>query len=190
MLPSILFDWFQKLGDVLLTLLKNVAKFAINVGEKIIQAIKWIYNKIKTWAEKHPVAFKVIVIVVTIFIILIICCACAQAQARGQEVPHPLIDAAIGTLRQFKDSVTDNQVRMKAIAWLVDMKNGTTKDASVYGPQAINLAKSSMEVCMKAAKPESGISPEFLQNLVEQGSQITKATIEQGSGASRVILGN
>ena len=33
------FDWFEKLGNVLLTLLKNVIKFGITIGEKIIGAI-------------------------------------------------------------------------------------------------------------------------------------------------------
>jgi hypothetical protein len=185
------FDWFQKLGNVLLTLLKNVAKFAINIGEKVIGAIKWIFNKIKDWAEKHPVAFRVIVITIIVFIILIVCCASAYAQSKGGPPPSPFINTAIGWLRDLnpKDG-GDPTVRMKAIAWLVDLKNGTTHDASVYGAEAIQLAKVSMKTAAEGIKPDSGISPEYLMGLAEKGSEITKYYISEGAGHSRVILGN
>jgi len=184
------FDWFQKLGNVLLTLLKNVAKFAISIGEKLIGAIKWIFNKIKDWAEKHPVAFRVIVITIIVFIILIVCCASAHAQSTGGEIPSPLINTAIGWLRDLAPKDGDPTVRMKAIAWLVDLKNGTTHDASVYGAEAIQLARASMKVASEGIKSDSGISTEYLMGLADKGAEITKYFIQEGGGSARVILGN
>lgn len=184
------FDWFKKLGDVLLTLLKNVAKFAINIGEKVIGAIKWIFNKINDWAEKHPVAFRVILITVIVFVILIVCAASAHAQSTGGEIPSPLINTAIGWLRDLAPKDDDPTVRMKAIAWLVDLKNGTTHDASVYGAEAIQLAKASMKVASEGIKPDSGISTEYLMGLADKGAEITKYFIQDGGGHSHIILGN
>ncbi len=184
------FDWFQKLGDILLTLLKNVGKFLVDIGEKVLGAIKWIFNKIKDWAQRHPVAFRIIVITVIVFVILIICCASAYAQAKGKPIPNPLIDTTIGWLRDLAPKDGDPTVRMKAIAWLVDLKNGTTHDPSVYGPEAIQLAKVSMKTAAEGIKPDSGVSPEYLMGLAERGSEITKYYISEGAGRSHIILGN
>ncbi len=185
------FDWFKKLGDVLLTLLKNVIKFGITIGEKMIGAIKWILNWINDWADKHPTAWRIIIITVVIFILFIVCASSAHAQKTGGEPPVTLINTAIGFLRDhIHGHLNDDSIRMKAIAYLVDLKNGTAHDPSVYGKDAIELAKQSMEHMPKMARSDSGISSEQIQDLVNKGAEVTKYFIETGNGGGKVILGN
>ena len=185
------FDWFKKLGDVLLTLLKNVIKFGITIGEKIIGAIKWILNWINDWADKHPTAWRIIIITVIIFILFIVCASSAHAQTTGGNPPVTLINTAIGFLRDhIHGHLNDDSIRMKAIAYLVDLKNGTAHDPSVYGKDAIELAKQSMEHMPKMTRSDSGISSEQIQDLVNKGAEVTKYYIETASGGGKVILGN
>jgi hypothetical protein len=185
------FDWFKKLGDVLLTLLKNVIKFGITIGEKMIGAIKWILNWINDWADKHPKAWRIIIITVIIFILFIVCASSAHAQTTGGKPPVTLINTAIGFLRDhIHGHLNDDSIRMKAIAYLVDLKNGTAHDPSVYGKDAIELAKQSMEHMPKMTRSDSGISSEQIQDLVNKGAEVTKYYIETASGGGKVILGN
>ena len=185
------FDWFEKLGNVLLTLLKNVIKFGITIGEKIIGAIKWILNWINDWADKHPTAWRIIIITVIIFIVFIVCASSAHAQTTGGDPPVTLINISIGFLKEnMRGHLNDDSIRMKAIAYLVDLKNGTSHDPSVYGKDAIDLAKQAMESMPKMARSDSGISSEKIQDLVSKGAEITKYFIETGNGGGKVILGN
>jgi hypothetical protein len=81
-------------------------------------------------------------------------------------------------------------IRMKAIAYLVDLKNGTSHDPSVYGKDAIELANQAMNNMPKMARSDSGISSEQIQDLVNKGAEVTKYFIETGNGGGKVILGN
>ena len=79
---------------------------------------------------------------------------------------------------------------MYLLAYLVDLKNGTSHDASVYGKDAIELAKQAMSTMPKMTRSDSGISSEQIQDLVNKGAEITKYYIETASGGGKVILGN
>jgi len=184
------FDWFQKLGGVLLTLLKNAGKFGVAIGKKIIGAIKWVLDWINDWADKHPVAWRIIIITVIIFIIMIVCVASAHAQSTGQPIDHSLIDATIGFLRGLSGKMPDDSIRMKAMAYLVDLKGGTTHDVSVYGAEAIKMAKDAMsQIPSLAAKSQTPGELTAFRDFISKGAEVTKYAIETSGGRTNIILG-
>jgi hypothetical protein len=144
----------QKVVDVFWTILTK----SVIVGFKILQKVKsvfsWIINKMKSFKEKNPVLFKVLVITILVILILIISGSVAHAATTGKPIETEYIDLAIGLINDMKEhgGLSDLDVS-KATAYLIKLRDAggviNPNDTGLFGQDVVTLAHKSIDLAGK-----------------------------------------
>jgi hypothetical protein len=184
-------NWItSKILNVLFTLLQQATKVGYGIVTKVISAVKYILDKINTFADKNPKLWRLIIITVVIFVMLIVCAASAKAATTGSPPDKEMINQAIGLLKS-STAGGDNMIQMKAMAYLVKLRDGAPDVDSVmtYGKEAIQTATSAIESLKKAKESASGMDlTDILSKYASQGAEIVGATLKNVSGSESVKL--
>jgi len=147
----------QKVVDVFWTILTQ----SVIIGFKILQKVKsifsWIINKIKSFKEKNPVLFKVLVITILVILILIISGSVAYAATTGKPIETEYIDLAIGLINDMKEhgqlsNFSELDVA-KTTAYLIKLRDAggviNPNDVNAFGQDAVTLAHKSIDLAGK-----------------------------------------
>ena len=180
-----LFDFLkwikQKVVDVFWTILTE----SVIIGFKILQKVKsifsWIINKIKSFKEKNPVLFKVLVITILVILILIISGSVAYASTTGKPIETEYINLAIGLINDMKEhgyNVSDLDVA-KTTAYLIKLRDAggviNPNDISAFGQDAVTLAHKSIDLAGKLVQDSRGGDKATLHyciDLLEKGEKL------------------
>ena len=161
-----LFDFLkwikQKVVDVFWTILTE----SVIIGFKILQKVKsifsWIINKIKSFKEKNPVLFKILVITILVVLILIISGGVAYAVTTGKPIQTEYINLAIGLINDMKEHGypgSDLDVA-KATAYLIKLRDAggviNPNDVNTFGQDAVTLANKSIDLAGKLVQDSRG----------------------------------
>lgn len=176
---------------------------AYSLGWTILNKIKsfvsWITGLISKFQKKYPTIFKMIIITIIILIIICVFCACAKAAATGMPIPKNELNAAIGMLDDTKNwsSIDDDNIRLKAIKVLVDLRDGHTTNMNEFGNKVEYVANYALEKTqIIKAKRDAVIDDPTVDNfvkkayleiydeLITKGKNIISATYEQSKSAS------
>jgi hypothetical protein len=147
----------QKVVDVFWTILTE----SVIIGFKILQKVKsifsWIINKIKSFKEKNPVLFKVLVITILVVLILIISGNVAHAATTGKPIETEYIDLAIGLINDMKEhgglSNASELDVAKATAYLIKLRDAggviNPNDTGIFGQDVVTIAHKSIDLANK-----------------------------------------
>jgi stage V sporulation protein SpoVS len=180
----------QKVVDIFWSFLVKAYEIGFAIWDKLNTFIKWLFNKINSFADKHPKLWKIMIITIIILIILIVTASSAKAQTTGQPIPLGKINMAIGWLdstRAGKDPMLVN----KAIAHLVDLRDGHM-DIQGLGDGAINMADAALTTVNKIIS-ESKTSTDssffrFCTELIQKGSEYVGAAYTKSGGLENIKL--
>ena len=181
-----LFDFLkwikQKVVDVFWTILTQ----SVIIGFKILQKVKsifsWIINKIRSFKEKNPVLFKVLVITVLVILILIISGSVAYASTTGKPIETEYINLAIGLINDMKEhgglsNVSELDVA-KTTAYLMKLRDAggiiNPNDTGVFGQDVITLASKSIDLASKLVQDSRGgdkATMYYCLDLLEKGEK-------------------
>lgn len=184
----------NKVGKVLITFIREAAKFGVKILTKAWNAIKWIWEKINAFADKNPKLWRIMLIVVVVLIICIFTAASAKAATTGGNPPDKaILDGAIGLIKNSQ-GFEDTNLRMKVVAYLVDLKDGIQNvPTETYGQKVIDISnfaiKSISELTEKGKETLDSNLIKELANYVKEGAKITKSSIENIGGQEIVTLG-
>ena len=180
-----LFDFLkwikQKVVDVFWTILTE----SVIIGFKILQKVKsifsWIINKIKSFKEKNPVLFKILVITILVVLILIISGGVAYAVTTGKPIQTEYINLAIGLINDMKEHGypgSDLDVA-KATAYLIKLRDAggviNPNDVNTFGQDAVTLANKSIDLAGKLVQDSRGGDKATLHyciDLLEKGEKL------------------
>jgi hypothetical protein len=136
----------QKVVDIFWSFLVKAYEIGFAIWDKLNTFIKWLFNKINSFADKHPKLWKIMIITIIILIILIVTASSAKAQSTGQPIPLGKINMAIGWLDNVKAQGTEDPMLVgKAMAHLVDLRDGQM-DIKGLGDGAIKMADAALHV--------------------------------------------
>ena len=178
-----LFDFLkwikQKVVDVFWTILTE--SVIIKILQKVKSIFSWIINKIKSFKEKNPVLFKVLVITILVILILIISGSVAYAATTGKPIETEYINLAIGLINDMKEhgyNVSDLDVA-KTTAYLIKLRDAggviNPNDISAFGQDAVTLAHKSIDLAGKLVQDSRGGDKATLHyciDLLEKGEKL------------------
>lgn len=172
----------QKVVDVFWTILTQ----SVIIGFKILQKVKsifsWIINKIRSFKEKNPVLFKVLVITVLVILILIISGSVAYASTTGKPIETEYINLAIGLINDMKEhgglsNVSELDVA-KTTAYLMKLRDAggviNPNDTGVFGQDVVTLASKSIDLASKLVQDSRGgdkATMHYCLDLLEKGEK-------------------
>ena len=172
----------QKVVDVFWTILTQ----SVIIGFKILQKVKsifsWIINKIRSFKEKNPVLFKVLVITVLVILILIISGSVASASTTGKPIETEYINLAIGLINDMKEhgglsNVSELDVA-KTTAYLMKLRDAggviNPNDTGVFGQDVVTLASKSIDLASKLVQDSRGgdkATMHYCLDLLEKGEK-------------------
>lgn len=189
-------DWLksvkQKIVDMFYTFVLKAYQIGLAIYDKVSQFIKWLTEKISSWREKHPTAWKVIIITIIIIVIFIVTASSAKAATTGTPIPTVKIDMAIGWLDNLKSGGEggDPMILNKAIAHLMDLRDGHV-DIPNLGSEAVNMANAALRTVDQITSSSSEGDPQFYQfcvGLIERGRDYVEAIYTQGGGIEKIKL--
>jgi len=180
----------QKVVDIFWSFVVKAYEIGFAIWDKLNTFIKWLFNKINSFADKHPTLWRVMIITIIILIILIVTASSAKAQTTGEPIPLGKLNMAIGWLdstRGGKDPMLVN----KAIAHLVDLRDGHM-DINGLGDGAINMADAALTTVNKIIS-ESKTSTDssffrFCTELIQKGSEYVGAAYTKSGGLENIKL--
>ena len=173
----------------------------LKIGFKILEKVKsitgWIIGKIKSFKEKNPVLWKVLVITILVLLLLIISCGVAHAAVTGQPVDEKYINIAIGFLQDMNEhgkieSYTDLDVS-KSIAYLIELKGRgqvLQTDSTQFGQMAVDLANVAIKSARTIAE-DSKTDTKVLNwciDLLQRGEKFVSYEIIKNSAGETVRL--
>jgi hypothetical protein len=182
----------QKVVDIFWSFVVKAYEIGFAIWDKLNTFIKWLFNKINSFAEKHPTLWRVMIITIIILIILIVTASSAKAQTTGEPIPLGKINMAIGWLDNVKAQGTEDPMLVgKAMAHLVDLRDGQM-DIQGLGDGAIKMADAALHVAgkiMDDAKTSNDNSFfKFCVDLMEKGSEYVGAAYTKSGGFENVKL--
>lgn len=191
-----------KVIEYLWTFLEESKKIGFKIFSKAFTFLKWIWNKIKSFKEKHPIIFKIITITLLVLIILILSSCVAHAQVSGQPLDEEQIDLAIGFINDMKEhgeikSFTTLDVN-KAIAYLIKLRDAhgvvDPNDVHNFGQESVTLADKAIEASerlVKEARVEGKGSAvyQYCLDIMQKGSDFINYSIKKTSSGEVVKLG-
>jgi len=174
-----LFDFLkwikQKVVDVFWTILTE----SVIIGFKILQKIKsifsWIINKVKSFKEKNPVLFKVLIITILVILILIISGCVAYASTTGKPIQTEYINLAIGLINDMKEhgglsNASDLDVA-KATAYLIRLRDAggviNPNDTGIFGQEVVTIAHKSIDLASKLVQDSREGDKATMQYCIE-----------------------
>ena len=191
-----------KVIEYLWTFLEESKKIGFKIFTKVFTFLKWIWNKIKSFKEKHPIIFKIVTITLLVLIILILSSCVAHAQVSGQPLDENQINLAIGFINDMEEhgkikSFTKWDVN-KAIAYLIKLRDAhgvvNPNDINNFGQESVTLANQSIkasEELVKDARIEGQSSPvyQYCLDIMQKGSDFINYSIQKTSSGEVVKLG-
>lgn len=189
-LSEILKSFKEKVIDILWTFLKKASEIGFVIFEKVSTFITWLLSKIRDWREKNPSKWRVAVIVVVVLILLIVSASTAKAATTGQPVPIEKINMAIGWLDSLKGGGEDPMILQKAIAHLVDLKDGHCQLQNL-GKESINMVDAALKTVEKMIADSKDQDPGFYKycmSLMDKGKEYVDAIYTQSGGLEGVKL--
>jgi hypothetical protein len=185
------------LGDIITGVKSKIIEFywkalevGLKIGFKILEKVKsitgWIIGKIKSFKEKNPVLWKVLVITILVLLLLIISCGVAHAAVTGQPVDEKYINIAIGFLQDMNEhgkikSYTDLDVS-KSIAYLIELKGRgqvLQTDSTQFGQMAVDLANVAIKSARTIAEDSKTDTPtlNWCIDLLQRGEKFVSYEI-------------
>jgi len=172
-----LFDFLkwikQKVVDVFWTILTESVIIGFKILQKVKSILSWIINKIKSFKEKNPVLFKVLVITILVILILIISGSVAYAATTGKPIQTEYINLAIGLINDMKEHGypgSDLDVS-KATAYLIKLRDAggiiDPNDINAFGQDAVTLANKSIDLAGKLVQDSRGGDKATMQYCIE-----------------------
>ena len=182
----------QKVIDILWSFVVKSYEIGFDIWDKLNTFIKWLLNKINSFADKHPKLWRVMIITIIILIILIVTASSAKAQSTGKPIPLAKINMAIGWLDDVKSRGTEDSMLVgKAMAHLVDLKDGHM-DIQGLGDGAIKMADAALNSANKImtdAKTSTDSSFfKFCNDLIQKGSEYVGAAYSKSYGSENLKL--
>jgi hypothetical protein len=196
------------LGDIITGVKSKIIEFywkalevGLKIGFKILEKVKsitgWIIGKIKSFKEKNPVLWKVLVITILVLLLLIISCGVAHAAVTGQPVDEKYINIAIGLLEDMNvhgkiESYTDLDVS-KSIAYLIELKGRgqvLQTDSTQFGQMAVDLANLAIKTAKKIdedSKTDTTVL-NWCIDLLQRGEKFVSYKIVKTSAGETVTL--
>lgn len=187
---NIITDIKEKILNILYTFLIKAYELGYKIYDKLSKLIKWLLSSINKFREKNPTLYKIIIITIITFIILIVSSTTIYAQSKGHPVDVNKINLAIGWLEEIKGHGDyDNQLMMKAMAHLIDMKDGII-DIPDIGEKAMKTAEIAMKTTdkMLSSSKENTELGKYCLDLIEKGSNYIGAAIEKYSNTENIRL--
>ena len=196
------------LGDIITGVKSKIIEFywkalevGLKIGFKILEKVKsitgWIIGKIKSFKEKNPVLWKVLVITILVLLLLIISCGVAHAAVTGQPVDEKYINIAIGLLEDMNvhgkiESYTDLDVS-KSIAYLIELKGRgqvLQTDSTQFGQMAVDLANVAIKSARTIAEDSKTDTPtlNWCIDLLQRGEKFVSYEIIKNSAGETVRL--
>lgn len=182
----------QKVVDIFWSFLVKAYEIGFAIWDKLNTFIKWLFNKINSFADKHPKLWKIMIITIIILIILIVTASSAKAQSTGEPIPLGKINMAIGWLDNVKAQGTEDPMLVgKAMAHLVDLKDGHM-DIQGLGDGAIKMADAALNSANKImsdakTSTDSGFF-KFCNELIQKGSEYVGAAYSKSYGSENLQL--
>lgn len=190
-LSEMLSGFKQKIIDVFYSFLVKSTEIGFAIFDKISTFIKWLLGKIRDWREKNPKLWRIVVITAVILILLIVSASTAKAATTGQPIPLNKIDLAIGWLDSLKGGKEDPVELGKAIAHLVDLRDGKIDLADV-GQKATQLADAALNTAQKMIDDSKGQTDpgffKFCLSLIEKGKDYVSAEYTNIGNIEKVKL--
>lgn len=183
----------EKVMSVMKSFVSSAIRLGYSVLSKFIDFLIWCSSKINNLKNSNPILCKTIIITGVIFICLIVCASEAKAQSIGGVPPDPnVINAAIGYLKSIQfDGQIDSMVIQKAMAYLVDIRDGQQSISSqVFTKQAIEIAEAGV-TAVKQMKSESSDDSSFIlaaAEYIKAGSEYLAAEMSKVGGRESVKL--
>lgn len=196
------------LGDIITGVKSKIIEFywkalevGLKIGFKILEKVKsitgWIIGKIKSFKEKNPVLWKVLVITILVLLLLIISCGVAHAAVTGQPVDEKYINIAIGLLEDMNvhgkiESYTDLDVS-KSIAYLIELKGRgqvLQTDSTQFGQMAVDLANLAIKTAKKIdedSKTDTTVL-NWCIDLLQRGEKFVSYEMVKNSAGETVRL--
>lgn len=189
-------NFITKIKDKFIDILYSFLIKASNIGFKIFVKIKSFFSTVFKFLEKvkkeNPTLFKVLFRTVLVIIFLMISTSTAYGQTTGSSVSLAEIDIAIGYLDKLKElSDIDNIKIMKAIGYLIDIKDGVSDiPLEQLGSESIAMAKSAITTSsyMATKAVESGDKSAIQKciDLMDIGAKYVDVVFKK-SGSSESI---
>lgn len=182
----------EKVLDILYSFLAKSYELGFSIFDKFNTFFNWIVSKIKSFKDKHPTLYKVIIITLVVMIILMVTASSAKAQVSGVPITKGKIDMAIGWLDYLKsEGKADTMEVHKAIAHLVDLRDGKI-DIPNLGEKAINMAdaalKTSQTMIDKVKDTNDSNLMKFCVQLMEKGQTYLQAIYSKSDGFENIKL--
>jgi len=196
------------LGDIITGVKTKIIEFywkalevGLKIGFKILEKVKsitgWIIEKIKSFKEKNPQLWKVLVITILVLLLLIISCGVAHAAVTGQPVDEKYINIAIGFLQDMNEhgkitTYTDLDVS-KSIAYLIELKGRgqvLQTDSTQFGQMAVDLANVAIKSAKTIAEDSKTDTPtlNWCIDLLQRGEKFVSYEIVKNSAGETVRL--
>lgn len=192
-------DFFQKLKEKVLNVIYTLLIKSIEIGwkifDKVVSFLNWIIDKIVSWREKNPKAWRITIILLVVFILLIVSAASAKAATTGDPIQSEKINAAIGVLRNLsKYSDKDPMIIKQAIAHLVDLRDGVV-DIKGFSSEVTNLANSAIQtgqtIIQSSKDAATGDISQYVTgcvDLIEKGKEVLAAELKEGGNLTSIRL--
>jgi len=182
----------QKVVDIFWSFVVKAYEIGFAIWDKLNTFIKWLFEKINSFREKHPTLWRVMIITILVLIILIVTASSVKAQTTGEPIPLSRINMAIGWLDNVKAGGTkDPMLVNKAIAHLVDLRDGHM-DIHGLGDGAINMADAALTTAgriMDEAKTSTDNTFfKFCVDLMQKGNEYVGAIYTKTGGLESVKL--
>jgi|TARA_R110002153_G_scaffold6210_12_gene28527 hypothetical protein len=185
----------EKAFDILMTFIKKASKIGFVIFDKMKTFVNWIVDSLSKWKKDNPQLFKTIIITLLIVILLISSASTAHAQTTGVPVSMANIDLAIGYLKELKsiNSGFDNISLMKAMGYLIDMRDGTLDiPLSQFGNEAVSAAKAAMSTTKGMIDDATITKDKALMNkcfsLMDVGSKYIKVIFDKVGNSESIKL--
>jgi len=180
----------QKVVDIFWSFLIKAYEIGFAIWDKLNTFIKWLFEKINSFREKHPTLWRVMIITILVLIILIVTASSVKAQTTGEPIPLSRINMAIGWLDNVRDS-KDPMLVNKAIAHLVDLRDGQM-DIHGLGDGAINMADAALttagRIMDEAKTSNDNTFFKFCVDLMQKGNDYVGAIYTKTGGLESVKL--
>ena len=179
-------DFIKSIKQKVIDVFWNILTQSVIIGFKILQKVKsifsWIINKIKSFKEKNPVLFKILVITILVILILIISGNVAHAATTGKPIETEYINLAIGLINDMKEhgglsNVSELDVA-KTTAYLMKLRDAggiiNPNDTGVFGQDVITLASKSIDLASKLVQDSRGgdkATMYYCLDLLEKGEK-------------------
>jgi len=182
-------NWFkEKFFKILMTMLKSAVEVGMSIINKVVQFVSWIFDKLNKFADKNPTIWKIILVTLIMFICLVVCASSAKAQTTGQPIDPNVINSAIGMLKAKMGSV-DNQLYMKAMAYLVDIRDGHQDiNPEVIGKGAIDLGNSALSIIEDYKRSTDSDFAQYASSSIREGANYVGAEITKMGSVDSVKL--